>query len=127
MKEVYVDASPESGIVTVFSKGSRRVWIIEPISRDTPTHEAEYFAIITALRNIEGDFALFSDSSNVEILNKVLNSNSKAPKKHYPYVETIKQLRKDRKVKFIQISGEQNKADLSEHTRILLEEEGVKP
>src|SRR5208337_4187027 len=100
MKEVYVDASPQSGFVTVFSKGARRVWLFEPISRDMPTHEAEYFAIIAALRNIEGDFELFSDSSNVEILNKVLNSNSEAPEKHYPYVETIKGLCKDRKVKF---------------------------
>lgn len=127
MKEVYVDASPQSGFVAVFSKGTRSVWLFEPISRDMFTHEAEYFAIIVALRNIKGNFKLFSDSSNVEILNKALSGNIIAPEKHYPYVETIKELCKDRKVEFVQISGEQNKADLSKHTKILLEEEGVKP
>lgn len=127
LQKVYVNACPSGGYVAIVSEEARRKWLFESLPdylrKKGATLEAEYFAIITALRNIDGDMTIFSDSESIV---RTLNKKNKIGKKHGPQVETVRQLSQNRHVHFKPIKGKDNKADLSSHIKLILQE-SVRP
>jgi ribonuclease HI len=76
------------------------------LQRKIQTHEAEYLAIISALTNVEGNLRVFSDNKPVV---RALQKEKITPKNDW-FVRRIRELTKDRIVKFEWVARKNNPA-----------------
>jgi ribonuclease HI len=76
------------------------------LQRKIQTHEAEYLAIISALTNIEGNLLVFSD--NKQVVREL--QKEKITSKNNWFILRLRELKKDRVVKFKWVSRKNNLA-----------------
>ena len=121
LQRVYVDASDKKKLITVVVEGEKRARWASTVADGKfkiQTHEAEYLGILFALKDVQGDLEILSDSESIV---KVLNGESRITDKTKPYVEKVERLCENRLVKFSYGSRDTNEASLKQEGYSLLE------
>lgn len=112
MKRICVDSSDKKRIITFVNENGKTFWnSTESYGRKLTSQEAELNGIVDVLKNIAGDMELCNDN---ESLIKMLNGESKVRQRNKPYIEKIRELCKNRTVKFLHVGRDINPASLKQ-------------